>query len=131
MEKTWWKGQRAEASVSLAAIRKGFFLSKPLYDGGRYDFILDDGSSLKKVQVKYAGSPTKNGAVKVHLEKKNRNNKFTYQKGEIDLLLIFYEEYQVVLAFGPEQFHNKTAIQVRFQDAKNNSAVLWWKDYVW
>lgn len=126
------KGMKAEALVALRALDKGYIVSKPLTDYSRYDFILDDGKKLVKAQVKYAGGQEKNGAVQIHLEKKNRNNKFCYTKDEIDLILIVFFERNLILAFGPDFFHEKTGIQVRFIKPKNNQKKFnWFEDFVW
>ena len=48
------KGAIAEAAVTLAAIRLGIGVYRPVAEGGRYDLILDAGSGLLSVQCKYS-----------------------------------------------------------------------------
>lgn len=46
------KGALTEQKCFLKCIEMGFTVSKPLFDNARYDFILDTGSKLLKIQVK-------------------------------------------------------------------------------
>lgn len=52
LENTQIKGALTEQKCFLKCIELGFFVSKPLFDNARYDFILDTGSKLLKIQVK-------------------------------------------------------------------------------
>ena len=66
--------------AELRALELGFIPSRPVFDT-RYDLIIDNNKSLKKVQVKYAdGKPSKSkGAVVVKLSYENRRKKiYTY-----------------------------------------------------
>ncbi len=48
------RGQLAEAAFPAIAARLGFRVSKPWGESSRYDFILDNGRRLLRVQVKSA-----------------------------------------------------------------------------
>ena len=47
-------GDIAEAAIILRALEKGWSVSKPIGENQRYDLIIDDGSTLHKVQCKSA-----------------------------------------------------------------------------
>ena len=52
MENTQLKGALTEQKCFLKCIEMGYQVSKPLFDNARYDFILDTGNNLFKIQVK-------------------------------------------------------------------------------
>lgn len=52
MENTQIKGALTEQKCFLKCIESGCIVSKPLFDNARYDFILDTGKNLLRIQVK-------------------------------------------------------------------------------
>ena len=52
MENTQQKGCLTEQKCFLKCLEAGFMVSKPLFDNARYDFILDNGEKLLRIQVK-------------------------------------------------------------------------------
>ena len=52
MENTQIKGALTEQKCFLKCIESGQIVSKPLFDNARYDFILDTGKNLLRIQVK-------------------------------------------------------------------------------
>lgn len=52
MNNTLYKGVLTEQKCFLKCIEMGFTVSKPIFDNARYDFILDTGKNLLKIQVK-------------------------------------------------------------------------------
>lgn len=50
------KGQLAIIKAELRALELGYVPSKPIFNS-RYDLVIDDYTSLKRVQVKYANNP--------------------------------------------------------------------------
>ena len=52
MENTQIKGALKEQKCFLKCIESGYIVSKPLFDNARYDFILDTGKNLLRIQVK-------------------------------------------------------------------------------
>jgi hypothetical protein len=141
MEKTLvtnFLGEVAIAKVVLRAYEKGIVVSKPLLEC-RYDLILDDGKTLYRTQVKYAnGGHHKNshGSISVGLKKCQGHGRRTipcYTAREIDLLLVYIAKIDRVLAFGPEIFEGRGAIQIRLEPAQNNQVKRCWMaaDYIW
>lgn len=51
-ENTQIKGAITEQKCFLKCIEQGWIVSKPLFDNARYDFIVDTGTKLLRVQVK-------------------------------------------------------------------------------
>lgn len=52
MENTQIKGAITEQKCFLKCLEMGYQVSKPLFDNARYDFIMDTGGKLFKVQIK-------------------------------------------------------------------------------
>jgi hypothetical protein len=80
------KGEAAELAFMLKAVSLGFGVAKPWGDSEQYDFILDTGRRLSRVQVK-STSAMQNGAYCVNAQR-NANGKYiAYRTGEIDFLI--------------------------------------------
>lgn len=116
------KGEIAHLKVQLRATEKGIVVSRPTTEV-RYDFILDDGKSLLRAQVKWGGGKSINSenAVCVDLRKDGgrRGKRRKYLRTEIDVLLVYVPELDRVLAFDSEHFHNKSAIMIRLAPTKS------------
>ena len=52
MENTQEKGAKTELKCFLKCIEEGYVVSKPFFDNARYDFILDTGKQLLRIQIK-------------------------------------------------------------------------------
>lgn len=52
MTNTQYTGALTEQKCFLKCIEMGFAISKPVFDNARYDFVLDTGKQLLKIQVK-------------------------------------------------------------------------------
>lgn len=52
MMNTQLRGAITEQKCFLKCLEFGFNVSKPLFDNARYDFILDTGTQLLKIQIK-------------------------------------------------------------------------------
>ena len=48
------KGAVAETAIAFAAIKLGIGVYRPLFEGGRFDFIFEVGGELSRVQCKWA-----------------------------------------------------------------------------
>ena len=71
------KGEIAMIKVGIRALQVGAFVSKPIFEGARYDYIIEIDGKLYRVQVKYAdGKPTgTTGAVYLNLRKQIKKDK--------------------------------------------------------
>jgi hypothetical protein len=80
------KGEAAELAFMLKAVSIGFGVAKPWGDSERYDFILDSGTRLWRVQVK-SSSHTDSGAYFVNSKRHMNGKSIPYRIGEIDFLV--------------------------------------------
>ena len=131
------KGEIAELHVQLRATEKGIVVSRPT-TAARYDLIIDDGTTIRRVQVKYSdhGQKQSSGSIRVMLEKKSQSNiakSRRYYESEIDALMVYVPQLDSVLWFDKKVFSGKSAIMIRMAAAKNGQTkgILWWEDYVW
>jgi len=135
MHSTHQKGEIAQLKVQLKAAEKGIVLSKPVIDS-RYDFILDDGHKLERVQVKYANgkAPHSQGSVRISLKSwEGRKLRRKYCADEVDALLVYVPQIDEVLRFEADIFCERTEFTVRLEPAKNGQTrgVLNAKDFIW
>lgn len=129
------KGQLALAKAEIRALELGFIPSKPMFDT-RYNLILDGKNELKRIQVKYAnGKPTNtNGSVVVKLSYQNRKNDvYTYQKEEVDGLIVYIPKIDKLCFLPPKLFINKRNICIRIKKTRNNQkkGIIFADDYIW
>lgn len=129
------KGQLAVSKAEIRAFELGYLPSRPLYDA-RYDLIIDDSKTLQRIQVKYANGHHKNtsGVVIVKLEYEDRQKKaHTYQKEEVDALVVYIPKINKLCYFPPERFMGKRKLSIRLEKAKTNhkKRIIYAKDYFW
>lgn len=129
------KGQLAVSKAELRAFELGYIPSRPLCDT-RYDLIIDDSKSLRRIQVKYANIQMKKnpGVVHAKLEYEDRHKKSrTYQKDEVDGLIVYIPKIDKLCYFPNEIFLGKKKLSIRLEKTRNNYAkgVRYAKDYFW
>ena len=113
------KGQIAQLQFELAATKKGFVVSRPTTEV-RYDYILDDFVSLKRVQVKYCDAiDPRYKAYIVNVGSGHRQKSYTSE--EIDGMVVFFPKEAKVCWFEPKHFQGKEKMYVRkLIDVKRN-----------
>ena len=129
------KGQLAVSKTELRALELGFIPSKPIFDT-RYDLILDTLTGLLRVQVKYAdGIPSNSrGSVVVKLSYEDRKKRiFTYNKKEIDGLIVYIPKIDKLCFLPPRIFEGKRNLCIRISKPGNNQkkGVIFAEDYFW
>src|SRR5207302_6665247 len=77
------RGELAEMMFMVKAAQKGFATAKPYGDSRRYDFILDVGKRLWRVQVK-SSSAKEYGSYLVNLQRNANGETVPYDPSEID-----------------------------------------------
>ena len=82
------RGEFAELVFQLAAILRGFKVSKPHGDSDRYDFILDTGTRLWRVQVK-STSNFHEGLYHVNSGRRLNQRAVPYKENQIDFLVVY------------------------------------------
>jgi hypothetical protein len=82
------RGELAEMMFMVKAAQKGFATAKPYGDSRRYDFILDVGQRLWRVQVK-SSSARQNGSYFVNLQRNANGEVVPYDASEIDFVVAY------------------------------------------
>ena len=81
------QGEQAECAFLLQATRRGLIVSKPWGDTARYDFVVDNGSRLLRVQIKSV-SVTQDGSYHISTGS-GHSSKTAYTLRDIDLLAAY------------------------------------------
>lgn len=89
------QGALTEQKCFLKCIEQGYIVSKPLFDNARYDFILDTGNKILKIQVKSSRwNETKTGfsfnGYSQHSTGKG-NKRMKYTSKEVDYFMTEFE----------------------------------------
>jgi len=120
--KTTHAGHLAVLKVEQRAIELGWTPSRPSVDAP-YDLVLDDGSRLYRVQVKYGNGSSSHaeGAVIVNLRKRANGSKArseTYNRADVDLIMAYLPKCDAIVKFEPAHFEGKPVIQIRIAPSK-------------
>jgi hypothetical protein len=123
-------GCLTEQKCFVKCLEAGYMVSKPLFDNARYDFILDTGKQLLRIQVKtstwnedcsafsfngYSQHSTGNG-----------NKRMKYTNKEIDY---FMTEKDGIFYLYPADEVGFTVKKLRITSKQNQSSIKWAKDY--
>lgn len=134
---TTQKGEIAYLKVALRAAEKGLVVSKPTTDA-RYDLVVDDGGKLLRVQIKYTDSPSSRSAHAVAVGLRRTTNKLgatprVYSAEEVDLLLVYVPQLDVVVQVQTPDFCGKTGLILRLQPSRNGQkkGVLLVSEHLW
>lgn len=86
-------GDIAEATFALEALRQGLIVSKPLSTGEVYDFIVDSGKRLYRVQVKSTAfvyiKNEKELFVQFQIQKSVGGARQSYTRADFDILACY------------------------------------------
>lgn len=128
---TQTQGAITEQKCFLKCIEYGYQVSKPLFDNARYDFILDTGKQLLKIQIKTSrwidnehSSFVFNGYSQHSTGDGNKRMKYTNK--EIDY---FMTEQDGQFYLYPAQEEGFVEKRLRVLPTKNTN-VTWAKDYL-
>jgi len=80
------RGELAEMMFMVKATQKGFVTAKPYGDSRRYDFVLDVGRRLWRVQVK-SSSAKQYGSYMLNLQRNANGEVVPYDASEIDFVV--------------------------------------------
>jgi len=130
------KAELAMLKVSMRALERGDPISKPVFEGTRYDYVIETGGKFYRAQVKYADGKRHRtiGAVQVNLRREIKKKKnHPYDKSEIDALLVYVPKIDKVCWFGPEIFDGRQNLSIRIAPAKNGQTkgCVAAEDYLW
>jgi MoaA/NifB/PqqE/SkfB family radical SAM enzyme len=104
-----WQGEIAEMGFQHKAASMGFTVTKPYGDSDSYDFIVDAGNRLWRVEVKSGSSMKRNGyRVAVRHFWRGPQSKRAYTADQIDILAVYVVPLKVwyiipVGAFTPSE----------------------------
>lgn len=130
-------GLIAQNKVELRAIEKGYMVSRPITECSRYDAIIDFGTHLERVQIKYAGSKQtgSTGSCVVDFRKRSINGavRKTYSDNEIDAVLIYLPDIDKICYFPVKFIEGKDRLTIRYTSTKSNqtASITFADDYVW
>ena len=126
-------GNITEQKCFLKCLEAGYTISKPLFDNARYDFVLDTGKTLLRIQVKtshWKGEEHTafifNGYSQHSLGNGNKTMKYTNQ--EIDY---FMTERDNLFYLYPAEENGFKEKCLRLESKQpNQPAIKWAKDYL-
>jgi hypothetical protein len=105
------RGELAEAAFLAKAASMGIGVAKPWGDSDRYDFIIDTGARLLKVQIKSAHCVSSARSGGYHIRAQPRQ-KVSYRPDEIDLLIAYIVPLDLWYIFPPEAFVHMTSVHL-------------------
>lgn len=127
---TQYIGYLTEQKCFVKCLEAGYIISKPLFDNARYDFILDTGKKLLRIQVKTSvwnedcSAFSFNGYSQHSTGNGNKRMKYTNQ--EIDY---FMTEKDGIFYLYPADLEGFTVKTLRITSKQKQSNIKWAKDY--
>lgn len=130
IENTQYKGYLTEQKCFVKCLEAGYTISKPLFDNARYDFILDAGKRLLRIQVKTSVWNEDHSAFSFNGYSQhstgNGNKRMKYTSAEIDY---FMTEKDDVFYLYPAEEQGFVSRILRITSKQNQSSIKWAKDY--
>lgn len=83
------RGELAELAFLHQASKLGFKVSKPYGDSDRYDFIVDTGQRLIKIQVKSTGHEVCPGSYSVNAGRHLCGGVVPYLRSQVDFMVVY------------------------------------------
>ena len=124
------KGRITEQKCYLKCLEAGFQVSRPLFDDARYDFILDTGTKLLRIQIKTSSWNEDKSAFSFNGYSQhstgNGNKRMKYTNKEIDYFMTENDGVFYLYPAGENGFVSKS---LRISSKINNSNIIWAKDY--
>lgn len=105
------RGELAELAFLHKATSLGLVVSKPYGDSARYDFLVDDGRRIWKVQVKSSGVEFQ-GAYYFNSHRSSHGRAIPYREGEIDVVAGYVPRYEAWYLIPWEAFREIKSLRV-------------------
>ncbi len=121
-------GARAELLFSAQCHELGYYVSKPWSDDCPYDFILDTGKRLIRVQVKSTSSPaSKSGGYYCTIRRRSGVLR-SYRKKDVDVIAVYIspEEAWVIIPVRELSQHTTFYFKPRDPNSQYSSFVEAW-----
>lgn len=130
---TQQRGMLVQQKCFLKCIEEGYIISKPLFDNARYDFILDTGNKLLKIQVK-SSTPKDDGVAFIfngysQHSTGDGNKRMKYTNKEIDYFMTEYDDVFYLYPAQEEGFVSKT-IRLNYPLNGNKANINLAKDFI-
>lgn len=126
------KGAIAEAAIVAAAIEAGIGVARPFVDE-RYDLIFDLGSSLLRIQCKWASRVGEVIVVRCYSARRSATGliKRVYRHEDVDAFAIYCHETRGRYLIPFEEVSPGGTVQLRLAPARNNQqqGIRWAKEY--
>ena len=128
------KGERSEAKVLGRMVELGYTVLTPFGENCSYDFVVDDGEELNRIQVKTGR--LREGKVIAGLSRTRFNatgsKREGYPEGSIDAYVIYCHEIESAFWVDPEDA-GETQIHIRIDPPddthRTSRAINWADDY--
>jgi hypothetical protein len=127
------KGAIAEAGITLAAVKLGIDVYRPVAEGGRYDLVFDTRWGLLRVQCKWA---SRRGDVLTISCRSCRRSRIgfvrrSYTALEIDAIAAYSLDLDECYYVPIERVTDRPSIRLRLGPTRNNQAqrINWAKDF--
>lgn len=120
------KGEISEAKITAELIEEGYTVLQPFGENTRYDLVIDDGNSLKKIQCKSAWKFDEDGkSIKFKTRSVRTNASGTtndpYTKDEIDIFAVYYSGRDEVYMVPVEETPS-SSMTLRYSKSKHASS---------
>ena len=125
------KGAIAEAAIASHATQLGVGVYRPMFEGGRYDLILEAGSTLLRVQCKWAPKRGDVVIVRCYSCRRAREGlrKRCYSAAEVDVIAAYCQELDRCFLVAADCFPGRSVLQLRLAPSRNNQkAGINWAD---
>lgn len=126
------KGELAQLKAELRAVELGYVVARPLTPT-RYDLLVDFGSHIDRVQVKYANgvsSKTPNSVIASLNYTDRSKTEHTYSESDVDAFVIYVPRVNEVLFIPGNMGCGKSKLQIRVAGGRRSNGI-WWEDYIW
>jgi hypothetical protein len=121
------KGQIASLKVQLRATELGYTVSIPTVES-RYDLLIDDGTKIQRVQVKYCdrSRSDNSGSVELDLRKQCRGwgKRKPYTRAEVDAVVVYIAYVDRCYWLPAEKFDGVKSITLRLDTPKRLGKVM-------
>ena len=130
---TLYKGNSSEAVVLTAYAQAGFLVSLPFGGGASYDFVVDSGARLLKIQVKTGKLEA--GCV-IYNARRHAGSKYDafrrYEDGEVDVFAVWCPDTRQLYAV-PAAHSSGVEGRLRLAETKNRQAkkIKWARAFSW
>ena len=116
------KGAIAEAAIVKAALDVGYDVYRPMFEGGRYDMILDTGDRLLRVQCKWAPIRGEVLVIRSYSCRRTADGllRRRYVAGEFDALAAYSPDLNRCYLIPYEAIDARTEVTLRLAPTRNN-----------